>query len=236
MSRDRKIECGRKRTIPVIFSLVTVLAAVLMFSGCGKQETKPAAAETSKEPVSMSLQEYLDTGGEVWFLSGKKKYPVQAMMVSKETSFSNELEVVDYTVTDDGVTVILKGTADEMWTSDISRVMTTYTKPDGSPVTQEDFQEKDVWVDLCSIPSPDTNYAMHVPNHISVTVETAWGNVLHTNLPNAPHGDGDYLVCRAGEDAKPDLSDVWVLNGVVFPNTYDTSHMPSGTEAANAPG
>ena len=170
----------------------------------------------------MSLQEYLETSEEPWFLTGKKKYTVQGMMVSKETSFTNELEVVDYTVKDDGVTVILKGTADEMWATDISKVVKTYTKPDGSEVTKEDFKEKDVYIDLCSIPAPDTNYAMHVPNGISVTVETAWGDVLHTNLTNAPHGSGDYLVCRSGEDDKPDLSDVWVLNGEVFPNTYDT--------------
>jgi basic membrane protein A len=55
-------------------------------------------------------------------------------------------------------------------------------------------------------------------------VNTAWGDVLHTNLPNAPHGEGDYLVCRVGEDGQPDLSDVWVVNGVQFPSNYDQSH------------
>lgn len=49
--------------------------------------------------------------------------------------------------------------------------------------------------------------------------------MLHTNLPNAPHGDGDYLVC-ANKDGQPDLSDVWVVNGAVFPNTYDMSRRP----------
>ena len=45
---------------------------------------------------------------------------------------------------------------------------------------------------------------------------------MHTNLPNAPHGNGDYLVCRINEKGEPDLSDVWVLNGLVFPEYYDT--------------
>ena len=62
---------------------------------------------------------------------------------------------------------------------------------------------------------------MHVPPEISVTVETAGGDELHTNLPNAPHGNGDYLVCRIGTDGQPDLSDIWVLNGAVFPEYYD---------------
>lgn len=70
---------------------------------------------------------------------------------------------------------------------------------------------------------------MFVPLSVSVTLETAWGDVLHTNLPNAPHGDGDYLVCRVGEDGEPDLSDVWVVDGAVFPEYYDLSHRMSGT-------
>lgn len=68
---------------------------------------------------------------------------------------------------------------------------------------------------------------MYVPLNVSVTLETAWEDMLHTNLPNAPHGDGDYLICRAGEDGKADFSDAWVLNGVVFPEYYDTK---SGNE------
>lgn len=174
---------------------------------------------------NMTLEDYLKKSGEKWFLTGKKKYSVQAMMVSKETSFHNELEVTDYTVTDDGVTVILKGTVGEIWTSKLPKVISTYTKPDGSEISEKDFAQKDVFIDLITIPAVDSNYAMFVPNTISVTVETAWGDILHTNLPNAPHGNGDFLICRAGENNEPDLSDVWVLNGVQFPNKYNTIHM-----------
>ncbi len=178
----------------------------------------------------MTLEEYLEKSDEEWFLTGKNEYTVQAMMVSKDTSFHNDLEVVDYLVTDDGVTVVLKGTSEELWASKLSKVKATYTKPDGSEISESDFAEKDVFIDLITIPEHDANFAMFVPNTISVTVETAWGDVLHTNLPNAPHGDGDFLVCRGGEDGKPDLSDVWVLNGVQFPKNYDTSHMNEGAE------
>ena len=163
----------------------------------------------------------------------QKKYSVQAMMVSKETSFHNELEVTDYTVTDDGVTVILKGTVGELWTSKLPKVISTYTKPDGSEISEKDFAQKDVFIDLITIPAVDSNYAMFVPNTISVTVETAWGDILHTNLPNAPHGNGDFLICRAGENNEPDLSDVWVLNGVQFPIKYNTIHI-NDTEKKSA--
>ena len=194
-------------------------------------ETQPSNQE-EKVQVYLTLEEYLKTGTEQWFLTGKKKYSVQAMMVSKETSFRNELEVTDYTVRDDGVTVILKGAFDEMWTSKLSKVINTYRKPDGSPLTEKDFDQKDIFVDLITIPEPDIYLAMYVPLSVSVTVNTAWGDVLHTNLQNAPHGEGDYLVCRAGENGEPDLSDVWVLNGVIFPEYYDTDDNVRAEDAA----
>lgn len=179
------------------------------------------ATEEEADQTAMTFEEYLAQGGESWFLTGKQAYTIQAMMVSKETSFHNELEVADYTVTDDGETVVLKGLIGEMWSSKLPKVISTYTKPDGSEISAEDFAEKDIYIDIIPRPAPDAYYAMFVPVDISVTLETAWGDVLHTNLPNAPHGDGDYLVCRAGEDGNPDYSDVWVLNGVVFPEYYD---------------
>ena len=63
-------------------------------------------------------------------------------------------------------------------------------------------------------------FAMRIPPEISVTVVTAWGDVLHSNLPNLPHGNGDYLVCRAGGNGEPDTSDVWIVSGTVFPEYY----------------
>ena len=178
----------------------------------------------------MTLEEYLEYGKQDWFLTGKKEYTVQAMMVSRKTSFFNELEVVDYTVNDDGESVILKGTLQEMWVSPLPKVISTYTKADGSEITAEDFKGKDVFIDLLTKAAPGTNFAMFVPKDISVTVKTSRGNVLHTNLPNAPHGDGDYLVCRAGKDGTPDLSNVWVLNGLQFPENYVMSNAKPGPE------
>lgn len=207
--------------------LIAVLLAMVIAPACGREQRQPDAndVESTLGQKEMTLEEYLGTTDEQWFLTGKKRYTVQAMMVSRETSFHNDLEMVDYTVTDDDTTVILKGTAGEMWATDLSKVITTYTKPDGSELSKADFAEKDAFIDIVSIPTPDSNFAMFVPQGIAVTVETAWGDVLHANLPTAPHGDGDYLVCRAGDNHEPDLSDVWIVNGVIFPNTYDTSQL-----------
>ena len=174
---------------------------------------------------SQSPEEYLESSTEEWFLTGKKQYTVQAMMVSKETTFHNDLEVVDLTVTDDGETVVLKGTRDEIWTAPLSQVVTRDTKPDGSELSKEDFANRDVYIDIVTIPTTNAYYAMHVPIDITVTVVTAQGAVLHSNLQNAPHGEGDYLVCTIRDDGGPDLSDIWILNGLIFPDCYDTSNM-----------
>ena len=182
-------------------------------------------ADSARGQKSQSLEEYLESSREKWFLTGKKKYTVQAMMVSKEMTFHNDLEVVDLVAADDGETVVLKGTRDEIWTSPLPQVISRYTKPDGSELRKEDFANKDVYFDIVTIPTKDAYYAMHVPNDITVTVETAQGNVLHSNLPNAPHGEGDFLVCTIREDGEPDLSDIWILNGLIFMDCYDTANM-----------
>jgi hypothetical protein len=218
---EEMLHMPEKRTASYQIALLILICLLAMIVLPSCDETPDV--ETSAKQISMSFEEYMDQGEETWFLTGKKQYSVQAMMVSKETHFHNELEVTDYTVADDGVTVILKGNFDEMWATKLSKVIFTYTKPDGSALCEADFADRDAWIEIITKPEPDAYYAMHVPVSISVTVETAWGDVLHTNLPNAPHGEGDYLVCRVGEDGKPDLSDVWILNGIVFPEYYDTS-------------
>lgn len=209
----------RKSFYRITMTIMIVLLSLFALTSCAESSD----VKDEQAQISMTFEDYTDQGDEKWFLTGKNEYSVQAMMVSKETSFHNELEVTDYTVTDDSVSVILKGKFDEMWVSKLPKVISTYTKPDGSALCEDDFAEKDAWIEIVTIPEPNSYYAMHVPLNITVTVETAWGDVLHTNLPNAPHGDGDYLVCRVGDDGNPDLSDVWILNGMVFPEYYDTS-------------
>ena len=208
-----------KKNRKIYLVIITTLCMFILFFGWYK--TKQNDPSVQKE---ISLEEHLKKTDEEWFLTGKKEYQVKAMMVSKETSFHNEYEDVDYTVTDDGETVILKGVVGEMWATKLAKVIDTYTKPDGSQINASEFEQKDVYIDLLTKAAPDSNYAMFVPADTIVIVETAWGDELHTNVLNVPHGDGDYLVCRKGEDGKPDLSDVWVLNGVIFQKTYDISN------------
>ena len=206
--------------------------AVRMYRRCGFQTVSETAEEyimihdlqSDPPQQKMTLAEYFETGCEKWFLTGKKKYPLQAMMVSRETSFRNELEGADYTVSDDGVTVIMKGTAGELWPVSMDKAVMNYSRPDGRRISIDDFARRDTFIDLVSIAAPDSCYAMFVPAGIALTVRTASGYDLHVNLSGVAHGSGDYLICRKGEDGQPDLMDIWVVNGILFPQTYDTSH------------
>ena len=175
--------------------------------------------------TTVTLEDYLAASENDWFLTGKTEYTIQGMMVSKDTPYENVLEGNSGVVTDDGVTVLLKGTVDELWPSKLEKVEKTYTTADGSAVTAKTFAKKDTYVDLKTKAEPDTNFAMFVPADTRVVVETAWGDVLVANRPGVEHGQGDYLVSTV-KDGKPDLTDVWVLNGAVFPNTYDLSRRP----------
>ncbi|HIY21554.1 MAG TPA: S-layer homology domain-containing protein [Candidatus Flavonifractor merdigallinarum] len=179
--------------------------------------------ETSEETPAA---EYIAAHEEDFFLTGKTEYTIQGMMVSKDTTFHNDLENVDYTATDDGESVVLKGTVGEQWVTKLSKVLETYTKADGSALTAEDFtSQKDTFIELKTKAESDTNFACFVPADVRLSVNTAWGDVLHVNDPAAEHGYGDYLVCP-NVDGKPDFSDVWVVNGAIFGSTYDVSRGP----------
>ncbi|MCI9367095.1 MAG: NTP transferase domain-containing protein, partial [Oscillospiraceae bacterium] len=109
----------------------------------------------------------------------------------------------------------------------VSKVISTYTKPDGTPLTAEDFTaSKDTGVELKTKAQPDTNYACYVPAGVAAQVDTAWGDVLYANRTGVPHGAGDYLVCALTEDGQPNLEDVWIVNGAIFGSTYDTANGP----------
>ena len=62
-------------------------------------------ANGEQDQKHLSLSEYLSETDENWFLTGKKEYTIQAMMVSKKMTFHNDLEVVDLVAADDGETV-----------------------------------------------------------------------------------------------------------------------------------
>lgn len=177
-----------------------------------------------QEPMKMA--DYLSAHADSWFQTGKTSYVIQGKMVSQKTAVHNVLEDVDYTVEDDNTSVILKGVYGEEWVTSVAKVLKTYTKEDGTPLTESDFTgRKDTFVKIKTVAAPNENFACYIPAGVAVEVATAWGDTLYANRTGVPHGNGDYLVCR-NVDGKPDLSDVWVVNGAVFGQTYDTANAP----------
>jgi len=193
--------------------LILSIIAFLFVIGCAG-----SGAATATESRQITFEDMNKSG---FFPTGKLSYVIQGMMVSGDMSFNNYLEGSVYTAKPNGSDVVLKGTVNELWRTSLERVLTTYTKEDGSPLSAEDFKP-DTYINL-KTKAEGGYFACFAPLNTRVEVQTAWGDVLIANRPEVPHGDGDYILCRAGADGKPDFSDVWVVNGAVFPLTYDMS-------------
>lgn len=49
-----------------------------------------------------------------------------------------------------------------------------------------------------------------------------YGSIANTR--NAEHGDGDYIVCKSLDNGTPDFSNIFIVNGLLFPYIYDLTH------------
>lgn len=150
----------------------------------------------------------------------KKEYQIDVVRPSRSRVVTNVLEGATYDTKDDDV--ILRGTVGEYWVAPMAKVIKTYVKLDGTPLTPADFR-LDKSLKVKTQQGKEFNYAMRIPVTHQVQVNTAWGDVLIANRPEVEHGKGDYIVCRE-TDGKPDLNDVWIVNGKVFETTYSLVH------------
>lgn len=126
---------------------------------------------------------------------------------------------------------VLSGTQGELWTIDANKLAKTYVFGDGSPITEESLKarmKKDMapavmdWQLLESKGSGgEYNFACHVPANNLFQIQTAWGSVLNGNDPILGHGKGDFIVCAVNADGSPNISDRWIVNGLIFGDTYD---------------
>jgi hypothetical protein len=169
----------------------------------------------------MPLIRFEEFGQDGFFPTFKLAYQVQGMMISQEFTFTNFFENVEYTARPNGSDVVIKGLAGEMWRAPLRKVRGVYSKEDGRPPELADFIP-DRYIPLYTR-KEEGYFACFVPPSLQVQVKTAWGDTLIANREGAPRGNGDYLVCRAGQEGKPNFSDIWVVNGLIFPLTYDQS-------------
>lgn len=166
-----------------------------------------------------------------WRKTRKIQYYIKARFSTGENIF-NKLEGSRY-VTNDAQCIILKGTVGEEWVTTIDSLKNTYVLKSGSHITDRVIRDMKArsrvenWVEI--MPSKKsyntfTNYALflNIKKHRNVNIATSYGTVLVANRDGVPHGRGDFLVCGVLPNGKPDFSDMWVVNGKVFVNTYST--------------
>ncbi len=171
-----------------------------------------------------------------WKPTRKKSYYIWACMPKQGTKVYNALEGSSY-ITNVDRPIVLCGTAHEMWIVDLRKLASTYVMPDGRAITKEVLRSMAInvngkccidWfkIKAMSVNQP-LNFAIHVPLSVrNFPVNTAWGDVLYANRTGVGHGSGDFLVC-ASNRGMPLLSDVWVVNGEIFPHTYNLKSFPN---------
>lgn len=187
-----------------------------------------------KQSNAMVELEAIITNQRLWKRTNKKNYSVYVCMPKIGTHVFNRLEGSKY-VTDNNKRFVLSGTVGEQWVIDAGKLAKTYSFADGTPITPDTLKRKMHggiidWTLLKTLQSGGClNWAFYLPaNIINLPVQTSWGDTLLANRPEVSHGIGDFLVCRdAG--GRPNLSDMWVVNGEVFPNTYDMRAFPGLT-------
>ena len=178
-----------------------VLSAML--TSCATVKAKPVSAVASAKGIIKVT---------------KKSYEVAIRKSSVPMSVYNQLEDVRYDVKPEDNRVIVTGTEGEEWLSKTDKVLKTYRNLDGSLLSDEDTPV-DTKLRVKTLPGSEY-YAIFVPKDMQFRVKTSWGEMLTANRGGVPHGDGDYIVC-AVKDGNPDFSDVWIVNGVIFPKTYE---------------
>ena len=132
---------------------------------------------------------------------------------------------------------VLSGTQGEMWTIDANKLAKTYVFAGNANRPDEDINNNSLkarllskkvnsesvmnWQLLETRTVRDSNFACQVPANEVFTINTSWGSILTGNDPTIPHGKGDFVMCPANPDNTPNLNDRWIVNGLIFGDTYD---------------
>lgn len=172
-----------------------------------------------------------------WKRTHKKSYDVYMCRPLPGTQCTNKLEGSRY-ITDKNKQFIISGTAGETWAIDVNKLAKTYTFADGTPIMPDTLRAKCKssgqieWVKLSTRTDTTPNWAFHLPKSIqNFPVKTSWGDTLYANRTGVGHLKGDFIVC-ADAGGHPNFNDTWVVNGEIFPKTYDLHAFPHMFDAA----
>lgn len=159
----------------------------------------------------------------------KGDYVIMARWAYPGDDVYNYLEDCEYKTSDEKC-IVLHGTVEEEWPITFERLMSTYTYENGDDICNNDlgsvfeqcWGDDPRWIEIRPIQSFDAPTVFAEPTDLDeiIEVETSWGDVLTTNLPGIPHGNGDWIVYE-NAGGYPDENNRRVVNGAVFETTYE---------------
>ena len=161
-----------------------------------------------------------------WKKTHKKSYEVYMCRPQLGTKCRNVLEGIDYE-TNQEKQFIISGTIGETWVVDINALAKSYTFLDGTQITTQTLSAKCdnrgqiEWTKIKTKSDAGNCWAFFLPKSIHnfpVRYYTA-------NMSGVNHGYGDFLLCD-DINGQPNLDRIRVINGVVFPKTYDLHGFP----------
>lgn len=167
-------------------------------------------------------------GKRTWYLSGEMKSMKNSPLREVYTFL-----IKNAYITNEKDRFIVSGTQGELKVIDSNNLAKTYVFLGNSVDSDEEINMKSLrtrcmysgdrmdWQLLETKADKSDYFACYVPANKMFTLRTSCGKLLVGNDPIIPHGKGDFVVCTANPDNTPNLNNRWIVNGLVFGDTYD---------------
>ena len=172
------------------------------------------------------LRQYIPTFNSRCYLTAEE---ANAIMNSNSQLYNYLLK--NCYVINDTANMVLCGTEGEMWVTNWDYVCNNYLiySQNGfvsipsvinSKIIEYNGEKLLDWCRVTVKATGERKFACFVPVNQKGGVPISNGIMLKFNTKGVQHGKGDFIVCDS-VNGKPNLQSRWVVNGLVFSNTYD---------------
>ena len=169
------------------------------------------------------------SGEQLWFRTRVKSHILHARIPSFGTKILNIVDGIEY-YTQTGSEVVLKGTCGEQSVVSLDYLLNNYTLANGASITRSYIERKlfkGTYFDIKpKVYDAYDTWAFHIPASVQGRIVTPAGQslVLNSGVADLPHNMGDFIIA-SDLHGEPNRNCMRVVNGCIFKNTYDTSHM-----------